>query len=130
MSQVFSFGGWLPSPPNGTWRIYSKLSNIALPSKTWVVVDEHPDSNNDAAFAVQCQGADKAATAQIIDMPADFHNGGCGLSFADGHSEIHKWRGSKIGHAPVRYSLMSLPVGPAGDSFVDVNWMADNTTVK
>ncbi|MBI3849382.1 MAG: type II secretion system protein [Verrucomicrobia bacterium] len=127
MSQVFSFGSWLPA---SAWRTYGKLSTITLPSKTWVVVDEHPDSLNDAAFAVQCQGADKPGTAQIIDMPANFHNGACGLSFADGHSEIHKWHGSKITSAPVRYSLMGLPVGPAGDSFVDVNWMADNTTVK
>src|SRR6266550_9151716 len=47
MSQVFGNGGWLPVP---NWRTYSKLSNIALPTKTWVLVDEHPDSINDAAF--------------------------------------------------------------------------------
>jgi len=127
MSQVFSYGSWLPA---SAFRTYAKLSTIVLPAKTWVVVDEHPDSNNDAAFAVQCQGADRAATAQIIDMPANFHNGAGGFSFADGHSEIRKWRGSKIGRSPVRYNLMTLPVGPAGDSFVDVNWMADHTTVK
>ena len=27
-------------------------------------------------------------------MPATYHNGACGFSFADGHSEIHKWRHS------------------------------------
>jgi len=25
------------------------------------------------------------------DMPASYHNGAAGFSFADGHSEIHKW---------------------------------------
>ncbi len=126
MSQVFSFGSWLPSP---TWRIYNKLSNIALSTKTWVFVDEHPDSINDAAFAVQCQGADAQSTAMIIDFPASYHNGACGFAFSDGHSEIHKWIGSKI-KAPVKYNGSLTLVVPAGDSWRDVSWMAQSTTVK
>ena len=126
MSQTFGNGSWLPAP---AWRTYNKLATIALPSKTWVVLDEHPDSLNDAAFAVQCQGADKQATAMIIDFPASYHGGACGFSFSDGHSEIHKWRGSKI-QPPARYMnfVLSLVV-PAGDSWLDVNWMADNSSV-
>jgi len=126
MSQVFGHGSWLPS---ATWRTYDKQSVVVTPAKTWVFVDEHPDSINDAAFANQCNGADKQGTAQIIDMPASFHNGACGFSFVDGHAEIHKWRGSKIKNARVRYVIMPLPVGAAGDSWVDVNWMAENSTV-
>ena len=125
MSQVFGNGSWLAS---STWRTYSKQSVVVSPSKTWVFVDEHPDSINDAAFANKCDGAVQG-TAQIIDMPASFHNGACGFSFVDGHAEVHKWRGSKIKNARVKYTLMPLPVGAAGDSWVDVQWMADNTTV-
>ena len=124
MSQVFDFGGWLPAGP---WRVYSKLSTIAIPAKTWVLVDEHPDSINDAACAVQ-MAKPGAASAQIIDFPASYHNGACGLSFADGHSEIHKWIGSKI-KAPVKYNG-SLPLNvPAGDSKNDIIWWSDVTTV-
>jgi len=125
MSQVFDNGSWLPAPP---WRTYGKLSAIVNLSKTWVLVDEHPDSINDAAFAVQ-MALPNATTAQIIDCPASFHNGACGFSFADGHSEIHRWRGSKI-KAPVKNALMSLPVGAAGNSLPDVLWMSENTTVS
>lgn len=129
MSQVFSFGSWLPSPPSGKWRIYNKLGSIISPSKTWVFVDEHPDSINDAAFAVQCQGADKPGTAMIIDFPASYHNGACGFAFSDGHSEIHRWKGSNI-QPPAKYNgLLTLAV-PAGNSWVDVKWMAENTTVQ
>jgi len=124
MSQVFDFGGWLPSPP---WRLYGKLSTIALPTKTWVLVDEHPDSINDAACAVQMAKLD-ATSAQIIDFPASYHNGACGLSFADGHCEIHKWIGSKI-KAPAHYNnSLGLNV-PAGDSVKDIIWWSDVTTV-
>ena len=126
MSQVFDTGGWLPAPP---WRIYGKLSDIVSLSKTWVLVDEHPDSINDAAFAVQMAKPD-AKSAQIIDVPASFHNGACGFSFSDGHSEIHRWRGSRI-KPPVRNSIIPLPLGSAApDSVPDVLWMSENTTVS
>jgi prepilin-type processing-associated H-X9-DG protein len=125
MSQVFGFGSWLAFP---TWRIYDKASTIAIPAKTFLLVDEHPDSINDAAFATQSDGANSPTAAHIIDFPASYHNGACGFSFCDGHSEIHKWIGSKI-KAPVHYNNnLSLNV-VAGDSWKDVQWMADNATV-
>jgi len=135
MSQVFGHGEWLNKmlaswpPGQKVWRIYDKQSAIVIPAATFVFVDEHPDSINDAAFASASTGAYAKGTAQIIDFPAAFHNGACGFSFADGHAEIHKWRGSKIKNAPIRYTgTMALNV-PADDSWVDVAWMADNATV-
>ena len=125
MSQVFGYGSWLTA---ANWRIYDKASTIVLPIKTFLLVDEHPDSINDAAFATQSDGADKANSARIIDFPASFHNGACGFSFCDGHSEIHKWIGAKI-EAPVHYITGSLPDSSAGDSWKDVQWLADNATV-
>jgi prepilin-type processing-associated H-X9-DG protein len=104
------------------------MTSIVNPVKTWVLVDEHPDSVNDPAFAVQMVKPD-AKTAQIIDVPASYHNGACGFSFADGHAEIHKWRGSRI-QVPVRNKDLPLPLGAAGDSLKDVLWMSENTTVS
>ena len=73
-------------------------------------------------------GADSKTAARIIDFPASYHNGACGFSFSDGHSEIHKWIGSKI-KAPARYNgNLSLNV-PAVDSWLDVSWMGQNATV-
>jgi prepilin-type N-terminal cleavage/methylation domain-containing protein/prepilin-type processing-associated H-X9-DG protein len=63
---------------------------IPGPSATWVYVDEHPDSINDAgAFAPN-------NATNIPDAPATYHNGACGFAFADGHSEIHKWKGATM----------------------------------
>jgi len=124
MSQVFDNGSWLPA---ANWRTYAKESDIVKPANTWVLIDEHPDSINDAACAVQMVRPG-ATTARIIDFPASYHNGACGLSYADGHSEIHKWQGNKI-KAPVRYDgTLSLNVD-AGDSVRDIIWWSDNTTV-
>ena len=30
--------------------------------------------------------------AQLVNLPASYHNGASGVTFADGHAEIHKWR--------------------------------------
>jgi prepilin-type processing-associated H-X9-DG protein len=68
-------------------------------------------------------------SAQIIDMPASFHNGACGFSFADGHSEIHKWLGSTI-KPPFKNGVDVALNIPARDAWRDVNWMMENSTVK
>ena len=46
-----------------------------------------------------------------------------------GHSDIHKWRGSKI-KAPVKYNNSLALNVPAGDSLPDILWWSDNTTVE
>jgi prepilin-type N-terminal cleavage/methylation domain-containing protein len=126
MSQVFDLGSWLPPDQ---FLTYSKLSSIRIPAKTWVLIDEHPDSLNDAAFGVQMAVPSKPLTmgdVRIIDFPASFHNGAGGLSFSDGHSEIHKWRGSRI-RPPVTSQEIDLNI-PAGDSKNDIVWLSDVTT--
>ncbi|MCP5516872.1 MAG: prepilin-type N-terminal cleavage/methylation domain-containing protein [Verrucomicrobiales bacterium] len=133
MSQVFGYGEWLDKANNRNqtrWQTYAKGSGIVSPTQTFVFVDEHPDSINDAAFANACTGAEAQATAQIIDFPANYHNGACGFSFADGHSAIKKWVGGKLRNAPLYYGKGTLALNvPAGDSWVDVLWMKENTTV-
>jgi prepilin-type N-terminal cleavage/methylation domain-containing protein/prepilin-type processing-associated H-X9-DG protein len=121
MSQAFDNGSWLPGVPSGgPWKVFTKLSTIDIPVKTWVLGEEHPDSINDAAMAVQMVKPE-ATGGNIIDFPASYHNGACGFSFADGHAEIHRWLGSKI-KAAVKYNgTLALNV-PAGDSLKDVKW--------
>jgi prepilin-type N-terminal cleavage/methylation domain-containing protein len=69
--------------------IYLKLSNIKNPPpcNLWVFVDEHPDSINDGWLTDSWPGGGGWG-----DLAASYHGGACGLGFADGHGEIHKWR--------------------------------------
>ena len=127
MSQVFGNGSWLP---NTTYRIYGKTSDMTYPPPVmvWVLVDEHPDSINDAAFANQMVEPNQMASARIIDFPASYHNGACGFAFADGHSEVHKWSDSRT-VVPVRYNgNLTLNVASANNK--DVFWMAERTSSK
>jgi prepilin-type N-terminal cleavage/methylation domain-containing protein len=131
MSQVFDFGSWLPA---SQWRTFSKKANIAIPAKTWMLGDEAGCSINDAAMAVQMVPPG-STTGQIIDTPASYHNGAGGFAFSDGHSEIHKWKGGNIKKAGCAGSPQPSPGGAtcnnyaAGDSFLDLLWWADNTTI-
>jgi len=123
MSQVFDWGRWLPG---SKCRVYARSAQIVNPVKTWVLLDEHPDSINDAACAVEF-AEPTATSARIIDYPASFHNGASGLSYADGHSDIHRWKGSKI-KPPATGNPIQLIVD-AGDSLKDIIWWSEFTSV-
>ena len=84
MSQVFDDGGFLPS---SVYKVYAKEAQITKPVNTFVFVDEHPDSINDAAFGVQMAPAG-STSAVIVDFPASYHNGACGFAFADRKSVV------------------------------------------
>jgi prepilin-type N-terminal cleavage/methylation domain-containing protein/prepilin-type processing-associated H-X9-DG protein len=125
MSQVFDFGEWLPANP-GPWRTYGKMSDIVNPVQTFVFVDENPTYMNDGAFATKCSGYPGSGTSgpEIVDIPATYHNKAAGLSFADGHSEIHKWYGHIILTASTDTS-----VTPGTGDWTDFCYLALNTTV-
>jgi prepilin-type N-terminal cleavage/methylation domain-containing protein/prepilin-type processing-associated H-X9-DG protein len=84
-------GGWLSGVYNDIdpiYRSYSKISQIFKPSPSdlWVIMDENPDTINDPLMAVNM-----VPGGNLVDFPAKYHAGGAGISFADGHSELHKW---------------------------------------
>ena len=130
MSQSFRTekAGHSPSPP---WRIYKKTSDITdpLPSNMWVIIDENPDSVNDAAFAMTMDYQGRTAAWQ--DGPGTLHCGGCGFSFADGHSEIHKWKDGRNYVRPMLTTYNSgFPFGVSQPNSVDIAWVEERTTSK
>jgi prepilin-type N-terminal cleavage/methylation domain-containing protein/prepilin-type processing-associated H-X9-DG protein len=76
----------------GVVREFRKQTNITSPgpSMAWVLIDENPWSINDGFFVCD------PARPVWIDIPASYHNGAGGLSFADGHAEIKKWRDNHV----------------------------------
>jgi type II secretory pathway pseudopilin PulG len=136
MSQVFGKGVWLDgkfSSSSQYWRTYDRRGIIVLPAKTWLFCDENPDSINDANMAVTCTGnqqGDPPTSSLIIDFPSNLHNRGAAISFTDGHCDIHKWIGNTIGAKLVSYSSNLVWNVSSGDSLVDMQWLAQNTTVR
>jgi prepilin-type N-terminal cleavage/methylation domain-containing protein/prepilin-type processing-associated H-X9-DG protein len=76
----------LPGETRAMGKTYRKQSDFILgPAMTWVTIDENPASINDGWFVHESK-------TSWVDYPASYHNNSGGLSFADGHSEIKKWR--------------------------------------
>jgi prepilin-type N-terminal cleavage/methylation domain-containing protein/prepilin-type processing-associated H-X9-DG protein len=98
----------------GAYRQFLKTTDVVEPTMTWVTLDEHPDSINDAFFITD------PAVDHWQDRPASYHNGACGFSFADGHAEIKKWQ-SAASIYPVRFNYGAVkPFDEAGRR--DMDW--------
>jgi len=107
------------------YRNYLKTSAFTRPgpSKTWVFIDECPDSINDGFFGVYM------TQSRWDDVPSSTHNGSGGLSFADGHAEIRKWQDSNT-RWPVE-RVQPCPVYTRGLlSPNDQKWLQDRTSSR
>jgi prepilin-type N-terminal cleavage/methylation domain-containing protein/prepilin-type processing-associated H-X9-DG protein len=89
------------------------------PTDTWVFLDEHPCSINDAGFF-------NPYVNSWVDQPASYHNGAAGFAFADGHSEIHKWVDSL--NTPKARAINTTFTGVTATSVLrgdrDLHWMS------
>ena len=101
---------------NITVRNFRKSSDILRAAQTWVTLDENPASINDGWFV-----SDPLRTTWV-DIPATYHNGANGMAYADGHSEIKKWRD------PAVLGLKALPGQAPKDKGVDLRWLNERTT--
>jgi prepilin-type N-terminal cleavage/methylation domain-containing protein len=127
----YTFNG--KSQFNNTWPQYVKLGRISQPSTIFVFLDEHPDSINDGYFDDGTQGTAANPTSWTdSDTPASYHNGACGFSFSDGHSEIHKWlvTGTVCSVVPVANAVVAPTLGPSGNNFTDRIWLCGHACTK
>ena len=112
------------------FRAYLKMSDIVDPgpAMTWVLLDEHPDSINDGFFCIDMNGYPNPAQTKLPDVPASYHNKAGGLAFADGHSEIKRWRDSRTTPPVRKRDISNFPVNHANNP--DVIWLWERTTRK
>ena len=103
-------------------KIIRKMTDMNNPSPamTWVTIDENPGSINDGWFVVNVTKGNPA-TLQWVDYPASYHNNAGGLSFADGHAEIKKWKDSTVLRPPADNARTSSSAG-------DLTWLSQRTT--
>ncbi len=129
-----SMNGWMNPLPGESWnsvraytganalREFRKQSDITAPGPTmcWVMIDENPFSINDGWFV-----CDPNSPSTWFDVPATYHNGAGGLSYADGHSEIKKWRDKNV------LGLHSVPSQLAKDAASDdLEWLQQRSTSR
>jgi prepilin-type N-terminal cleavage/methylation domain-containing protein/prepilin-type processing-associated H-X9-DG protein len=147
MSMNLYVGGFAPivgvDPlPNGTdghwpwaapYMIYAKKSWLVAPKgppdKIFVFLDMREDNINWSNFMADMHGyyPYNAAAFVLGDLPGCYHNRGCGFSFADGHSELHRWLDDRT-----MPPMGALGSGAGGTIPVprdmDVAWLQDHAT--
>jgi prepilin-type N-terminal cleavage/methylation domain-containing protein/prepilin-type processing-associated H-X9-DG protein len=109
------------------YRQFLKLGDIPHPATIFVTLDEHPNSINDGYYLNTTGNAGAWG-----DAPATYHNGACGFSFADGHSEIRKWKGGWVNARTIRtIPDPNFSGGPAFDAVgrTDFAWLWERTSV-
>jgi prepilin-type processing-associated H-X9-DG protein len=74
------------------YEVFRKVTDIRSPSMTWIMLDENNFSINDAAFVVGMQNNN------WVDIPGTYHNGAGGITFSDGHAELHHYTDKNILH--------------------------------
>jgi len=104
--------------------VAAKMSALLHPSEDWVFLNEHPDSIDDGIFYDDPRATD--GTGSLIEVPSSYLGGGCGVSFADGHAEVHKWTTS-VFLVPVKYTKYPGTGGVNYTQNADMAWLAQHT---
>ena len=112
--------GW-----DGGFFVYKKTSDMIRPGpvNTFVILDEGL-SINDGFFATDMDTYDpnNMAGKRTTDVPATYHSMAGSFSFADGHSEIHKWMDPR--------TALPKSYGFASPNNVDIDWVQSKSSAK
>jgi prepilin-type N-terminal cleavage/methylation domain-containing protein/prepilin-type processing-associated H-X9-DG protein len=132
----FSTAGYNVNNP--AYVQFFKLTAIPRPSEIFVFLDEHPDSIGDGYFlnkvaGVQNYSGSYSTTYAYTEMewqrlPASYHGGAAGFSFADGHAEIHRWQFART-RPPSLPNASGLPIDVPDNQTADFNWMASRMSI-
>lgn len=105
---------------NKLLKEFRKQTEIDNPAMRFVFIDENQFGINDGYFV-----CDPNATAWW-DIPASYHCGAGGLSFADGHAEIKKWQDVNVLHYNGQ-KAGNQPFSPAAITN-DLQWLQERST--
>lgn len=117
-------GPWLDNSHahrrNRPWRTYGNTAEVVapVPASLWVLIEEDPSSLNDGAFAFGMNHA------EWLDWPGTAHDFCGAMAFADGHSELHKWKDSRT---RILGGMVSRRVVPGSEDWV---WLSERTSAR
>jgi prepilin-type N-terminal cleavage/methylation domain-containing protein len=130
LSTALGLDAGVSSPP---WQLYLKTTEMRDPgpSRTLLLWDEREDFINAGNFGIDMTGYPNqpALTQFWQDFPASYHNLAGGLSFADGHAEIKRWRDSRT-TPPLQTgsaTWQGVYVTPSPNN-PDIVWLQDHAT--
>lgn len=133
---AISASGYNTNAPDYTQ--FFKLMQIPRPAEIFVFLDEHPDSIDDGYFvervpadAYSYSSAQSYPTSsrQWIDLPATYHNLATAMSFADGHSDLHRWTQTGTYRPPFPNGA-NLPIQIPRGQAEDFDWVLAHMSIE
>jgi prepilin-type N-terminal cleavage/methylation domain-containing protein/prepilin-type processing-associated H-X9-DG protein len=120
MNIYIDYDAWTPG-----YFVYKKISDLNRPGpvNTFIFLDEGLSINN-GLFGTDMDTYDpnNMPGKKTTDVPAPYHDNAGSFSFADGHSEIHKWRDPRT--AQTKGWPWSSP------NNVDIDWLQSKSSAK
>lgn len=117
--RTLSMSVWMGSVtvvPQAGYMTFHKTTEIGgkiAPSDAILYMDERDDSIDDGEFKINMPGVTK-----IANVPASYHGGSGGVTFADGHSELHRWKTPEV--------LLRQQYGQSGGKVQNIPVKSDN----
>ena len=110
---------------NQVWRTFGRFSQMIdpVPAMLFLIAEQDPYSIHDAGFGVDMN----VNPTVMLDWPGWSHGNTCMFSFADAHSEVHKWRDVRtvnMAMAAVGQKSEGNPDNP------DIIWMQQRTSSR
>lgn len=111
---------------------FFRLTSVPRPATIFIFLDEHPDSINDGYFLNQAPAGyyGNYADREWTDLPASYHSGAACFSFADGHSEKHRWMDPTTMPASRPDAAQPLPKDVSPPEGSDFDWVLSRMSVK
>lgn len=118
--------GFRNEPWNDGYRSFRKKSQIIgiSVSDALVFADERDDSIDDGEFAIDM------VNNQIVNFPSGYHGGAGGVTFADGHAEIHLWRSAELQAAQQYVQTVKHEFTAVAANNVDLRWLRAHATAS
>jgi len=120
MNIYFDYDTWTPG-----YFIYRKMSDLNRPgpANTFVFLDEGLSINN-GLFGTDMDTYDpnNMPGKRTTDVPAPYHDKAGSFSFADGHSEIHKWQDPR--------TALTTGWPWISPNNVDIDWLQSKSSAK
>ena len=100
-------------------------AEIARPSMTFLFLDEHPDRVDDGNFFMH--PGFELNLRHWHDIPGTGHNGAGGVSFVDGHVELHDWGLGAINSRMTYADLLTAPTFETAAEKAGADWLSQRT---
>ena len=75
------------------YKMFRKTSDVTHPSELFVYIEESPNTINDGFLVFFNSNPDNYAWSSG-DCPGAYHTRAAGVTFADGHAQVHVWQGA------------------------------------